>query len=302
MLITTTPKPIRMIRDLLAREGKGVVVTRGRTLDNQANLAADFIEAIVARYGGTRIGRQELEGELLIDVPGALWNFELIDECRVEAAPELVRIVTAIDPAVSNNEGSDESGIVVAGRDRNGICYVLADGSGRYAPIEWARRAIQLHQSLKGDKIVAEVNQGGLMVEQTLRGIDPNIPFKGIHASRGKVTRAEPISALYEQRKVKHVGVFTELENQMCAFTSDFDRSTAGYSPDRVDALVWGLSELMLGVQHVTSLHIPTLGPSIGPSMSEIRAANFDGAFGSGSSMPPGGWPAGTPNAGAYEP
>lgn len=243
-LITTTPKPTKLIRDLLAREGKGVIVTRGRTADNAANLAPGFLDAIQRRYGGTRLGRQELEGEFLDDVPGALWQREWIDRDRVERVPDLRRIVVAIDPAVSNNEGSDETGIIVAGRADNGDIYVLDDASGRYGPLQWAQKAITLYQNREADRIIAETNNGGQLVEATLRSVDPRIPFTAVTASRGKVVRAEPISALYEQRKVHHVGSFATLENQMCSFTSDFSRAAAGYSPDRVDALVWAITEL----------------------------------------------------------
>lgn len=243
-LATTTPRPIKLVKDIIAREGKDVVVTRGTTFENEANLAESFLATVRARYGGTRLGRQELNGELLTDVAGALWQMEWLDRDRVDATPDLKRIVVAIDPAVSNNEGSDETGIVVAGVDRNNDAYVLEDLSGRYAPHEWAAKAIGAYRRHKADRIIAEVNNGGAMVEGTIRAIDPRASFKSVHASRGKVVRAEPIAALYEQRKVHHVGGFATLEDQMCGFTSDFDRARAGYSPDRVDALVWALTEL----------------------------------------------------------
>jgi phage terminase large subunit-like protein len=244
-LATTTPKPVKLLRELLAREGRDVVVTRGSTFANAANLAPNFLEGIKARYGGTRLGRQELEAELLSDVPGALWQLDWIDRDRVERAPELKRIVVAVDPAVSTNEGSDETGIVVAGIDANRHGYVIEDLSGRYAPHEWAAVAVNAYRRHKADRIIAEKNNGGDMVETTIRMVSTNVSFKAVHASRGKVTRAEPISALYEQKKVHHLGTLTQLEDQMCAFTSDFDRSRSGYSPDRVDALVWALSELL---------------------------------------------------------
>jgi phage terminase large subunit-like protein len=245
-LVTTTPRPIKLLKELLAREGKDVTITRGSTFENAANLALPFLEAIRKRYEGTRLGRQELNAELLSDVPGALWRLEWLDRDRVARAPEqLKRIVVAIDPAVSNNEGSDETGIVVAGVDRDGHGYILEDLSGRYAPHEWAAKAVAAFVRHKADRIIAEKNNGGDMVENTIRMISPNISFKAVHASRGKVTRAEPISALYEQRKVHHVGGLTALEDQMCSFTSDFDRGRAGYSPDRVDSLVWALTELL---------------------------------------------------------
>jgi phage terminase large subunit-like protein len=247
-IVTTTPRPVKLIRDLLAREGLDVVVTRGRTRDNEANLAPAFINTIIAQYQGTRIGRQELDGEVLEDVPGALWRREWIDRDRVEVGrvPDFRRIVVAIDPAVTSGENADETGIIVAGVDDKGAGYVLEDASGRYGPHEWAARAIAAYHRWGADRIVAETNNGGEMVENTIRMVDKNASFRAVHASRGKVTRAEPISAIYEQRRAHHVGDFPELEDQMCAFTSDFDRARAGYSPDRVDALVWALSELML--------------------------------------------------------
>jgi phage terminase large subunit-like protein len=156
------------------------------------------------------------------------------------------RIVVAIDPAASNNEDSDETGIIVAACDWDGQGFVLADASGRYAPVEWARIAIAQYRKYRADRIVAEINNGGLMVEATLRMVDPNVAYTPVHASRGKVVRAEPVSALYEQKRIHHLGCFPELEDQMCQFTSDFDPATAGYSPDRVDALVWALTDLLV--------------------------------------------------------
>lgn len=245
-LFTTTPKPIKLLRELLAREGKDVTITRGSTFDNAANLAPPFLEAIRKRYEGTRLGRQELNAELLSDTPGALWQLDWLDRDRVESAPpDLKRIVVAIDPAVSNNEGSDETGIIVAGIDADKHGYILEDLSGRYAPHEWAQRAVAAYRRHKADRIIAEKNNGGDMVENTIRMVSQSVSFKAVHASRGKVTRAEPISALYEQRKVHHVSGLTALEDQMCSFTSDFNRAQAGYSPDRVDALVWALTELL---------------------------------------------------------
>ena len=247
VVVTTTPKPIKIIRELIA--DPTTVITRGSTYDNRANLAPAFLQQIVRKYEGTRLGRQELEAEILDDVPGALWSRERIEEARWAAhknAPELVRIVVAIDPAASHGEEADETGILVAGKDRNGHGYVLADRSGRYPPIEWARIAISLYGSHAADRIVAERNNGGDMVEATIRMVNPNVPVTTVWASRGKVVRAEPVAALYEQNKIHHVGTFATLEDQMCGFTSDFDRATAGYSPDRVDALVWALTDLLV--------------------------------------------------------
>lgn len=256
-----------IVKQLLAREGAGVVVTRGSTFDNRANLPAAFFEEIVSRYRGTRLGRQELEAELLEDTPGALWQQSWLDRDRVDKAPELTRIVVAIDPAVSSGEGADETGIIVAGLGRDEHAYVLDDLSGRYGPPEWAARAIDAYRTHKADRIVAEVNQGGAMVKSTVRMIDASVPYKPVHASRGKVARAEPVSAIYEQRKVHHVGALPTLEEQMCAFTSDFDRSRAGYSPDRVDALVWALTELIVSAR-------PTV-PLVAPIFLNLAAPEF---------------------------
>src|SRR6516165_10443377 len=245
-LVATTPRPIKLIRELLAREGHDVVVTRGSTYENRANLAPGFFDQIIRKYEGTRLGRQELDAELLDDTPGALWSHAIIDAVRLSAVPVLQRIVVAIDPAVTSGEDADETGIVVVGIDHQGHGYVLADASGKYQPIEWAKIAIAAYRAHHAERIVAEVNNGGDMVAATLRMVDNSAAVSTVWASRGKITRAEPVSALYEQGRVHHVGAFSVLEDQMCSFTSDFDRQRAGYSPDRVDALVWGITELMV--------------------------------------------------------
>ncbi len=244
-VVATTPKPVKLVRDLVGREGDDVVITRGSTYENRSNLAESFFKQIIRRYEGTRLGRQELLAELLTDLPGALWQRGLIDELRVREAPYLSRIVVAIDPAASTTEKSDETGIIVAGVSENGHGYLLEDLSGQYSPVEWAKRAIAAYHTYKADRIVAEVNQGGDMVEATLRSVDDSVPYRGVRASRGKSIRAEPISALYEQHRVHHVGCFPVLEDQMCAMTIDFDRKSMGYSPDRLDAAVWAFTELM---------------------------------------------------------
>lgn len=244
VVATTTPRPIKLIRDLLT--SPGTHLTRGSTKDNEANLAPQFIEQIVGRYEGTRLGRQELDGELLDDVPGALWQRKQLDSLRVQAAPELVRIVIPIDPAMTSGEKADETGIIPVGLGADGHGYVLKDLSCRMSPDGWARRAVQAYHELEADRIIAEVNNGGELVENVIRTVDANVSYKAVHASRGKRVRAEPIAALYEQGKVHHVGTLSDLEDQMCNFTPD------GYdgSPDRVDSLVWGLTELMLTTQH----------------------------------------------------
>ncbi|MDA8348211.1 MAG: terminase family protein, partial [Pseudomonadota bacterium] len=246
--IATTPRPTKVIRDLLAREGRDVAVTRGSTLDNRQNLAPAYVEQIIERYKGTRLERQEIHGEVLEDTPGALWNRDTLEQTRVEAAPkDLQRIVVAIDPAGSSEEGADETGIVVAGIGQDGHAYVLEDISGRYDPTGWARRALGAFHVWKADRIVCETNYGGEMVRATIEAVDPTVPVKPITSSRGKVLRAEPIAAFFEQRKAHIVGSLPELEDQACRFTADWTRSRDG-SPDRVDAMVFALSDLMLGL------------------------------------------------------
>lgn len=237
-VVTTTPKPVRLIKELLA--DKTVAVTRGSTYENAANLAPAFLRQIVAKYEGSRLGRQELYAEILEDVEGALWQRQRIDELRVARAPELLRVVVAVDPSASDDDTSDEAGIIVAGVSRDGHGYVLADLSGRLSPDGWARRAVHAYKEWLADRIVAEVNNGGDMVEHTIRTVDPGVPIKKLHASRGKFTRAEPVAALYEQGKVHHVGYFPALEDQMCTWTPGQP------SPDRMDAMVWALTELMI--------------------------------------------------------
>lgn len=247
-IITTTPQPKPLIRALLVNPT--CHVTRGRTYDNKDNLAAPFMRQIEDRFGGTRLGRQELEGEILNDIPGALWNREAIDTTRVSEAPvDMERVIVAVDPAASSEEKSDENGIVVVGlaRDADGYQrgYVLEDASLRGSPEEWSRTAVKMYRKWDADKIVAEKNQGGDMVMAVLKAADRSVPIKLVHASRGKIIRAEPISALYEQGRIHHVGRHDHLEDQMCTFSIDNVRGTNGTgSPDRVDALVWGLTEL----------------------------------------------------------
>ena len=241
-IITTTPRPIELAKSLVAgKEGK-THVTRGKTSDNRANLATSFIDRIETRYAGTRLGRQELEAEILGDLPGALWSMASIDAYRIPTAPQLGRIVVAVDPAVTATEESDEHGIVVAGMTADGRGVVLEDASMQGSPAEWARRAVSLSRSWGADGVVVEVNQGGDMVAHTLRTVDPNLNIIEVRASRGKHVRAEPIAALYEQGKIAHVGSYAELENQMTQMTQHGYQGDG--SPDRLDALVWAFSEL----------------------------------------------------------
>lgn len=248
-LITTTPRPIPIIRNLST--DPRTVVTKGHTNENISNLAPTFLKNIVGRFEGTRQGRQELAAEILDDVPGALWTRAMIDAKRMRADeryPDLSRIVVAVDPSGTSGEDDEKAnsvGIVIAGRGVDGRGYVLADWTCDLSPEGWGRRAIQAYKRWEADRIVAETNYGGAMVEAVIRSIDKKVSFKEVKASRGKVVRAEPISALYEQGKISHVGSLAELEDQMCNFTS------TGYvgegSPDRADALVWALTEVMLG-------------------------------------------------------
>lgn len=238
-VVTTTPRTVPLMRAIQA--SPGLVITRGSTRDNAANLAPSFLSSLMTRYEGTRLGRQELDGEELDDNPDALWSREAIDGLRVREAPELARVVVAIDPATTATASSDETGIVVAGLGVDGRGYVLADRSGRYKPDEWARRAVEAYHAHKADRIVAEGNQGGDMVTHVLRTAWPDAPVRIVHASRGKVARAEPVAALYEQGRISHVGSLPQLEDQMCSWTP------GQASPDRMDALVWALTELMLG-------------------------------------------------------
>lgn len=238
-VISTTPKRHALLKAIMA--DPSTVVTRARTMDNSANLDSRTLEYLERRYAGSRLGRQELDGELLEDVDGALWDRDMLDECRVHVLPEMRRIVVGVDPAGSSSRKSDETGIVAAGIGHDGRGYVLADASGRYSPDGWARAAVGLYRSLKADRIVAEQNYGGEMVEGTIRSVDWNVPVKMVHASRGKQVRAEPISALYEQRRVSHVGNLPGLEDQLCGWNP----AENGPSPDRMDALVWALTDLM---------------------------------------------------------
>lgn len=240
VVVTTTPKPTQIIKTLAA--SPNAKVTRGNTFDNAANLAPAALEQLKAKYEGTRLGRQELYAEILGDLPGAIWTLTTLDAYRLKEQPDLKRILVAVDPAASNNEDSDEHGIVVGGvtDDRRGI--VIEDASLRGSPLDWGRRAVSLYRSYGADGIVIEVNQGGDMVKHVLHSIDPDANVIEVRASRGKHVRAEPIAALYEQGRCAHVGSFAELETQMTQMT------THGYegdgSPDRVDALVWLMTEL----------------------------------------------------------
>jgi len=246
--VTTTPRNSNLLKALLA--APSTVQTHARTDENRANLAASFLEEVRARYAGTRLGRQELDGVLLSDAEGTLWSSEMIERCRSEKTPELDRIVVAVDPSVTSGANADECGIVVVGASMEGSpkdwsAHVLADRTVRGAsPSDWAAAAIAAMDEFRADKLVAEVNQGGQMVREVLRQVDPLVPFKAVHASRGKVARAEPVAALYEQGRVRHGLNLEDLEDQMTKMTV---RGFEGDgSPDRVDALVWAIHELIV--------------------------------------------------------
>jgi phage terminase large subunit-like protein len=262
-VISTTPKRQPLLRAIMAADS--TVVTRSRTFDNAANLSAATIDHLRATYGGTTLGRQELDAEILDDVEGALWNRALLDRSRVAAAPEtLRRIVVAVDPSGGSGRNNDECGIVVAARSDDGQGYVLEDLSGRYSPEGWARKAVEAYHRHMADKIVAEANFGGAMVEATIRAVDGRVPVKLVNASRGKAVRAEPIVAFYEQRKVHHVGLFPELEDQLCGW----DPAEGGKSPDRLDALVWALTDL-ISVRQVRPAYFTNLGHADGRAWME---------------------------------
>jgi phage terminase large subunit-like protein len=250
VVVTTTPRPIPIVKQML--EDPQVHVTRGSSYENISHLAPSFIQRVIRKYEGTRVGRQELHAEVLLDMPGALWNYDMIEGCRVARIPEMKRIVVAIDPAVTAHEDSDETGIIVAGKGIDGHGYVLRDLSGRWTTDEWASMAVKAYFDYGADRIIAEVNNGGDLVETVLRAFNRNVPYKAVHASRGKYRRAEPVSALYERGMVHHHGQFAQMEDQMTTFnpeeaiTPTERRRTKQLSPDRMDAMVWAFTELML--------------------------------------------------------
>lgn len=263
MIVTTTPRPIKRLKEMII--DKSTRVDRVSTYANKGNLPAHFLKIILKRYEGTRLGRQELMAEIIDDVPGALWTRMSLEANRLLPnkdtgkvhLPDMEELVVAVDPAISSTVDSDETGIVVAGRGTDKRGYVLADHSMVGTPSAWAKAAVMLYDEHKAGKIVYEANQGGDMVAETLRSAAVALKTEGkrttdfvnvqaVWASRGKVTRAEPVSSLYEQNRVSHVGCHAKLEDQMCEFTSDFDRKKAGYSPDRVDALVWALTGILV--------------------------------------------------------
>ena len=260
-IITTTPKPIPTLKALIKKAE--TVTTRGSSYENRANIADIYFKTVIAPYEGTRLGRQEINAEILEDIPGALWTRSLIDATRMRDMSQVVweamiRIVVAIDPAVTSNPDSDETGIVVAGLTLgpNNVTHVIVldDLSMKGSPLEWANVAIAAYRSPRGnrmgaDRIVAEVNNGGDLVAGNIRGVDPNVAFRAVRASRGKLLRAEPVAALYEQGRVHHVGAFTDLEDQMTGWTPQSGEK----SPDRLDALVWAVTDLLIDPEQMVT-------------------------------------------------
>lgn len=236
----TTPKPVKFLKEFL--KDISTVVTRGSTYDNRANLATAFFSQIIRKYEGTRLGRQELNAEILDDAPGALWKRDWLDDpYRVTKYPDLVRIVVSIDPAPTSGEDSNQTGLTVEGRGVDDHGYLLHSEAMRDLPTAWAKQAVALYHLFRADCIIGEANNGGDMIESLIRAVDANVKYKKVHASRGKVTRAEPVAALYEQHRVHHVGNHAELEDQYCQWEQGME------SPDLLDSAVWGLTELMLG-------------------------------------------------------
>ncbi|UQN06773.1 terminase large subunit domain-containing protein [Deinococcus sp. QL22] len=257
VILTGTPRPVRLIREV--KKDEGTVVTGGSTSENISNLAETFKRNVIRKYEGTRLGRQELEGELLEDTPGALWKYAMFNRegfrIKLEDLPTLVRIVVAVDPQASQGSDNAETGIIVAGKDAAGRGYVLDDLSGDYSPTEWAEKAIEAYKYWKADCVVAERNNGGDMVANTIRAVNPKINVKAVWASRGKHTRAEPVSALYQKANIHHAKLFPDLEGQMTTWVPG-DK----VSPDRMDALVWAFTELLLEEEAVipkTTISVP---------------------------------------------
>lgn len=239
---TTTPRPVPIIKRLV--KDPSTIDIRFSTSQNAENLSPIFLKRVMERYAGTRLGRQELEGEILDDNPNALFQREIIENLRVREPPQLIRVVVGMDPAVTGNETSDETGIIAGGIAANGHGYILQDASLRASPNEWARAGVMSLYRNKGDRIVGEVNNGGDLIEVNIRTVDRNVPFTAVHASRGKAIRAEPVAALYEQGRIHHVGTYPQLEDQMCEWVP------GDKSPDRMDALVWCIWELFgLGIR-----------------------------------------------------
>ncbi len=251
-VVTTTPRANAVLEALL--ETESCAVTSAPTKANSANLANSFLKEVYETYGGSAQGRQELDGEFVLDRPGALWTRRMIDAVRVKTAPEMQRIVVAVDPPSVSGASADECGIIVMGQGHDGAAYVLADRSSQgETPARWAARAVAAYDEFQADRIIAEVNQGGELVEGMIRQVAPEASYASVRATRGKKMRAEPVSALYERGMIRHLGVFPTLEDQMCDFGAEGDASG---SPDRVDALVWAATDLMLARRSTARVRI----------------------------------------------
>ena len=244
-VVTTTPRPIPIIKELM--NDPATVISRVSTYENLGNLPTSFIRRVLAKYEGTRLGRQELHAELLMDTPGALWNADLIEANRTTPRnlPDFKRSVVGVDVATSAEEYSNETGIVGVSKGENNKCYVRFDRSGAYSPNDWATKAIKLYFEIGASRLIAEKNQGGEMIKTIIHSVNANIPVKLVHASKSKQARAEPVAALMEQGRIKHVGMFSEMEDQMIVTTPEGYLGTG--SPDRMDAMVWAVTELMFG-------------------------------------------------------
>jgi len=238
ILVTTTPRPIPIIKNLV--KDPNTIAVRGSTYENKDNLPKKYFDYVIAPYVGTRLGKQEIEGKILDDNPDALWTRKIIDDNRRNKFPELVRVVIAVDPEATANEKSSETGIVAIGISADGHGWLLGDDSLRASPDEWGNAVVTAYHKYNADRIIGEVNNGGDMIEYVIKTVDPNVSYKSVRASRGKYIRAEPVAALYEQGKIHHVGNFPDLEDQLCEWVP------GEKSPDRLDALVWGVTELML--------------------------------------------------------
>jgi predicted phage terminase large subunit-like protein len=235
-----TPRKVKIVEELVERDD--VVITRGSTYENASNLSKTFIEEVVESYRGTSLARQEIYGELLNDVDGALWRRSTLDENRRQVEPKFNRVIIGVDPSMTGGDRADETGIVVVGQDQDKHGYVIADYSMKGSPNQWAQRVVRAYHDHEANLIVAERNQGGELVRDTMLNIDRGLPIKLVFASKGKVARAEPVSALDEQGKIHHVGVFPKMEDEMCCFVPGDIRE----SPNRVDARVWALTELLV--------------------------------------------------------
>ncbi len=263
-VITTTPKPTKLLKRIISNPR--AVVTRGSSYDNRLNLSEEYFRTVIAPYEGTRLGRQEINAEILEDTPGALWTQALIDATRWERqrvnVDDIIRVVIAVDPAVSNTATSDEHGIIVAALNRAGHVAVLDDLTMKGSPLDWGRVVVAAFRSHNADRVVGEVNNGGDLVAANVHGLDPNIPFRAVRASRGKYRRAEPVAALYEQGRIHHVGFFPKLEEQMCGYVPNIEQD----SPDHMDALVWAVTELLLDEEKI---------PQIRPMAFPVRISRY---------------------------